>query len=326
MKKTAFSLLLTLALCLSLAAPAFAAGGYQPLAFTIYNNHKVSFEAAMEETRTVQVAQYDAENNLMPYRSETVKVIKLRPGSQISVINGIQDGSGVGAPGSIGQMVDENHYITYYTGAVMPVLFQGKAENSFRDENLVVLFVNNTTYFVIMGPAVGSAGFTDVADTDYYAQSVQWAVNKAITNGTSPMTFSPNEPCTMAHIVTFLYRTLGSPTPTISNPFVDVSAQDYFYSSALWAAEKNLVSGSSFQGGIGCTRANVVLYLWTLAGRPAVNGATFADIPAGSDLAQAVAWAASKNITNGTSPTTFSPDQVCTRGQIVTFLYRTYGK
>lgn len=110
------------------------------------------------------------------------------------------------------------------------------------------------------------------------------------------------------------------------NPFQDVSSQDYFYTPARWAAEKGLVDGSAFHGDAGCTRANVVTYLWKLAGSPAASGSVFADVAASSELGQAVAWAAAQGIATGTSTTTFSPDKVCTRGEIVTFLYRAYGR
>ena len=86
------------------------------------------------------------------------------------------------------------------------------------------------------------------------------------------------------------------------------------------------MEGSAFRGDTGCTRANVVTYLWKLAGSPAASGSAFTDVPASSQLGQAVAWAAAQGIATGTSVTTFSPDKVCTRGEIVTFLYRAYGK
>ncbi len=99
-----------------------------------------------------------------------------------------------------------------------------------------------------------------------------------------------------------------------------------FFVAALWAYEKGLVSGDSFDGSSPCTRAQAVTYLWKLAGSPSAPAASFADVPGNSEYAPAVAYAVSEKITAGTSETTFSPDQTCTRGQIVTFLYRAYRK
>lgn len=164
--------------------------------------------------------------------------------------------------------------------------------------------------------------FTDVAADAYYAEPVAWAVENEITSGTTDTTFSPNETCTTAQILTFLWRSQGRPEPTISNPFSDISSNDYYYNAALWASEKGLVSGSAFNGNTPCTRAATMTYLWNLAGSPSAPAASFTDVP--SNAAQAVAYAVSNGITFGTSDTTFSPEDTCTRGQIVSFLYRAY--
>lgn len=164
-------------------------------------------------------------------------------------------------------------------------------------------------------------GFNDVLETDYFADAVLWAVQEKITSGTSATTFSPNETCTKAQILTFLWRANSSPEPTINTPFSDIKETDYFYKAALWASEKSLVSGTVFNGNTPCTRSATVSYLWKLAGSPSAPAASFTDV---SNMA--VSWAVSKNITSGTSATTFSPEATCTRGQIVTFLYRAYGK
>lgn len=326
MKKICLSLFLALTLSLGLATPALAAGYYQPLTLSVLDRYAVSFDAAHVEQKTVQTAFLGADDVQEPYELATVNLVELRPGSQISVKKVLTEGGRTGVPGTPGCMVDPGHYITYYMGAVMPYLFHGKAEDSFQDNNLVVLYHGGQAYYVVMGPNIGSAGFIDVADTDYFAQPVQWAVTKGVTNGTGNRTFSPATPCTMAHIITFLHRAQGSPATTAGNPFQDVSSQDYFYTPARWAAEKGLVDGSAFHGDAGCTRANVVTYLWKLAGSPAASGSVFADVAASSELGQAVAWAAAQGIATGTSTTTFSPDKVCTRGEIVTFLYRAYGR
>lgn len=169
--------------------------------------------------------------------------------------------------------------------------------------------------------------FVDVMSGDYFADSVLWAVEKNITSGTSKTTFSPNSTCTNAQILAFLYRANGSPEPTISNPFADIKTTDYFYKAALWAAEKGMVSGSTFGASTPCTRAATVEYIWKAAGSPAASyDGKFDDVPASADYAQAVAWALENGVTSGTSKTTFGPTSTCTRGQIVTFLYRAFGK
>lgn len=170
-------------------------------------------------------------------------------------------------------------------------------------------------------------GFTDVKSSDYFADAVQWAVERNITSGTNKTTFSPNATCSKAQILTFLWHANGSPKPTAANPFTDIQTGDYFYKAALWAAEKGLVSGSTFSANTDCTRAMTMEYMWKAAGSPApVGKADFDDVPANADYVQAVAWAVEKNITSGTGDGNFSPAATCTRGQIVTFLYRAMEK
>ena len=165
-------------------------------------------------------------------------------------------------------------------------------------------------------------GFGDVPSGAYFADAVNWAVKQRITSGTTDRTFSPYQTCTTAQILTFLWRAAGSPEPAGENPFTDVDESAYYCKAALWAAEQGLISGTRLQGGSPCTRAQTVTYLWKLAGSPAADGAAFTDVPAGTDQAQAAAWAMDKGVTNGTTAATFAPDNTCTRAQIVTFLYR----
>ena len=171
----------------------------------------------------------------------------------------------------------------------------------------------------------GKPAFTDVAADAYYAGPVAWAVEKGITSGTTATTFSPGTTCTTAQILTFLWRAKGSPEPAgKASPFSDIKESDYYYKAALWAKENGLVSGTAFNGSAPCTRAATVTYLWKLAGSPSAAPASFTDVSSAAKYAQAVAWAVEKGVTSGTTATTFSPDQTCTRGQIVTFLYRAY--
>ena len=165
--------------------------------------------------------------------------------------------------------------------------------------------------------------FTDVFITDYYADPVLWAIEKEITTGTTETTFSPGSTCTNAQILTFLWRAYGCPEAAIENPFSNLTGDEYYYEAALWAYENGMVSAPVFDADASCTRAATVLYLWQAAGQTEPSSlSSFADVPADADYATAVSWAVEQDITNGTSDTAFSPDQICSRGQIVTFLYR----
>ena len=167
-------------------------------------------------------------------------------------------------------------------------------------------------------PQPSASAFSDVAAGAYYADAVKWAVEKGITAGTTATTFSPNNTCTTAQILTFLWRANGSPAPTGNN--AAVPAGQYYTDAANWALEKGLTD--NFNADTPATRAATVTYLWKLAGKPAAEAAAFTDVDAGAEYAQAVAWAVKKGVTAGTSATTFAPGNTCTRGQIVTFLHR----
>lgn len=171
-----------------------------------------------------------------------------------------------------------------------------------------------------------AVSFRDVNQSDYYYDAVQWAVEKGITEGTSATTFSPDASCTRAQMVTFLYRAAGSPAPKSTvNPFTDVSANDYYYNAVLWAIENGITTGVSadrFAPGATVSRAQTVTFLYRANGSPAANGASFSDVAADEYYANAVAWAVRSGITTGTGNGKFAPNADCTRGQIVTFLYR----
>ena len=178
----------------------------------------------------------------------------------------------------------------------------------------------------------GTNPFTDVASSAYYYDAVLWAVENGVTSGTSATTFSPNDPCTRAQIVTFLWRASGSPkSTTTTNPFKDVQAGAYYYDAVLWAVEKGITSGTSadtFSPNDSCTRAQTVTFLWRSAGspKPAASSNPFTDVQSGTYYYDAVLWAVENSITSGTGANTFSPADTVTRGQTVTFLYRSQGK
>lgn len=173
--------------------------------------------------------------------------------------------------------------------------------------------------------------FIDVKTTDYFYNSVKWAVGKNITNGTSSTTFSPYKSCTRAEIVTFLWRAAGSPEPTTTrNPFRDVNAVTHssYYKAILWASQKGITSGTSataFSPDQVCTRAQIVTFLYRYAGKPSgYYSNPFKDVGATSEASyyNAILWASGKGITTGSSATTFSPYASCNRAEAVTFLYR----
>ena len=174
--------------------------------------------------------------------------------------------------------------------------------------------------------------FTDVADSAYYYEPVIWAVDNGITTGTgNGTTFSPDMICTRAQVVTFLWRSAGSPMPSSSNnPFTDVADSAYYYNAVLWAVEKGITTGTggtSFSPDMKCTRSQVVTFLWRSAGSPSVAAGSnpFSDIGTGDYFYSAVLWAVGRGITTGTGGSSFSPLMECSRGQIVTFLKRYAG-
>ena len=178
------------------------------------------------------------------------------------------------------------------------------------------------------GMAFAAGGFADVPDGAYYADAVQWAVEKKITNGTGPSTFSPDATCTRAEMVTFLWRASGSPTPKdTKNPFTDVSPGAYYYTPVLWAVSEGITNGTSattFSPDKTVSRAEAVTFIWRDDKCPPyVDVNPYQDVPnVGAFYTTAVLWANAYGITNGTSANTFSPDAPCTRAQIVTFLWR----
>ena len=180
----------------------------------------------------------------------------------------------------------------------------------------------------ILAPAAAAAGqFTDVPDGAYYYDAVEWAVTRGITNGKTPTQFAPNDPCTRAQMVTFLWRMNGSPVvPNQTVPFTDVPASSYYYNAVLWATTQGITDGTDathFSPNQTVTRAQAVTMIWRADGSKKPAGASgFSDVPAGAYYADAVAWAKEQGITNGKDAQHFAPNDPCTRAQIVTLLYR----
>ena len=170
--------------------------------------------------------------------------------------------------------------------------------------------------------------FADVSADAYYYEAVKWAADKGITGGIGDSLFAPNQSCTRAQIVTFLWRAAGSPEPKALSSFADVPADAYYAKAVAWAVENGITDGTSdttFAPGTICTRAHGVTFLSRAAKANTASGnSNFADVDANAYYASAVKWAVDNGITNGISSSLFGPDSSCTRAQIVTFLYRMY--
>ncbi|MBR2927568.1 MAG: S-layer homology domain-containing protein [Oscillospiraceae bacterium] len=176
----------------------------------------------------------------------------------------------------------------------------------------------------LMTVSASAAGFSDVPAGKYYATPVSWAVSQGITNGKTATTFAPDEKCTRAQIITFLWRAAGSPDTGSSSYYSDVADDAYYCKATTWATEYGIVdiSGVYFKPNTPCTRAEAVEYIWRYAKSPSAAEVSFKDVKAGSVTSQAVSWAVRYGVTNGSSTTTFSPKDTCSRAQIVTFLHR----
>ncbi|MBQ2920780.1 MAG: discoidin domain-containing protein [Oscillospiraceae bacterium] len=180
-------------------------------------------------------------------------------------------------------------------------------------------------------PVVPENPFVDVPEGIYFHDPVLWALEKGITKGVDATHFGPDMDCTRAQVVTFLWRAAGSPEPaSLENPFADVKESDFFFKSVLWALEKGITKGvdaTHFGPGAACTRAYVVTFLYRAMGKPEITStdSVFRDVAdPGVYYYTPVLWAVENGITKGVSANTFGVDQICSRAQIVTFLYRAY--
>ena len=175
---------------------------------------------------------------------------------------------------------------------------------------------------------VETSPFSDVSTSAYYYEAVKWAQEKGITGGIGNGLFGPNQPCTRAQIVTFLWRAAGSPEPKSMSSFSDVSADSYYAKAVAWAVENGITTGTGdgkFSPDATCTREQAVAFLYRASGSPAVSGGSaFSDVAANAYYADAVAWAEKNGVTGGIGGGLFGSGNTCTRAQIVTFLYRAY--
>lgn len=190
--------------------------------------------------------------------------------------------------------------------------------------------VLETDAAIVAQPAEQTA-FSDVRSTDYFSTAVLWAKDAGVTGGTSKTTFSPSAVCTRGQTMTFLWRAAGSPETETLSGFADVDADSYCAKAVAWAVESGISTGTGngcFSPNAVCTRGQIVALLYRAAGSPETTDTAveFSDVAPGAYYADAVRWASANGIANGTGSGKFSPDAVCTRGQIVTFLYNYYGK
>lgn len=259
-------------------------------------------------------------------------------GKSINLIRGYDimiQGTDKGTMDISGFFVDQGVPLDAMTISDVPVTQNTSAQILENDDGTMVLALDNNrdgkidtlSAFTKTDPdSIAVMRFRDVDPSAYYYDAVQWAVDNGITSGTSATTFSPDATCTRAQMVTFLWRTAGCPVVQRTNPFVDVRSDAYYYNAVLWAVKNGITAGTSaarFSPEDTVTRDQAVTFLYRFAGSPDVSGGNaFRDVPGDAYYASAVQWAVSKQVTNGTGATTFSPGAPCTRAQTVTFLYR----
>lgn len=210
----------------------------------------------------------------------------------------------------------------------------GNLDNTVGDP---VGLAKGTYYLLFNGSCEYSIGVTyqrssiklnDIKIKSYYAMPAFWAIDKNITKGVSSSKFAPGSGCTRGEVVTFLWRANGSPTPKSTyNPFSDVKSSSYCYKAVLWAVENNITKGiteNSFAPNQVCTRGQVVTFLWRANGQPKFKSSKtdFVDVDPQAYYYSAMLWATENDVTTGTTVLSFSPNQKCTRGQVVSFLFR----
>ena len=180
-------------------------------------------------------------------------------------------------------------------------------------------------------PTYKPVRFSDVVDSKHpYYKAIYWAADAGITKGYSDGTFGINRECTRSEAVMFLWRMAGKPKPVeaLSSPFSDVPKSHPHYKAILWASQRGITKGFN-DGTFGiyriCTRGQIMTFIWRFKGQPAPKSAAkspFRDVPKNHAYYKAILWGAQNKITNGFSDGTFGINKDCTRGQIVTFLYR----
>jgi len=249
----------------------------------------------------------------------------------VSVSGGVVNAADQKAAEAAEKLIDQIGVVTKNSGDAIQAAREAYNELSEEQKLQVANYQKLIDAEKKYAELTGTLVFTDVSAQDYYFEAIKWAVEKGITNGTTDTTFSPAASCTRAQMVTFLWRAAGRPkAKTTACSFTDVAKDAYYYEALLWAVENGITTGTSatiFNPGVTCTRGQMATFLYRNAKSPAVSGShAFTDVKDRAYYNDAVVWAAKEGITNGTSKTTFSPDEKCTRGQMVTFLYRYLAK
>lgn len=312
MKKKILSLALVLAVCLSLSVPAYAA--------------PMSIKTPTGDM-TITLSDVISEESGKAF-GRPCKIYVVPVGSTLSAVGDMDNIRHWYMPA---WQTSDNEY-DYDDETYRPIPSEGlKLDESLKAsldvDECNMLYVEagkeKETIFVVKftdnAPSTTPApagGFTDVPDSSPYKDAIAWAVEQGITNGTSETTFSPNDKCTIRQIITFLYRANGRPGAAAGQSDMDAAfawgvAQDIIPQTAeleLWRT---------------CSRETAVLFMWRAAGKPKPTKAvSFSDVNTGKDTADAIAWAVEQGVTSGKTANTFAPSDDCTRGQIVTFLYR----
>lgn len=318
MKRRFVSTLLALVLCLGLALPASAAGEQQ---ITVNGQtYEALLGAILSETEADSVtARLDTDVVLtaaVVIGTSDYDGLFAEP-MTVTAKNVTVDLNGhtlTGAPGCAVFEVQEGYTLTIVDSSA------GKTGKLAADAEEAVVVAEGAVYNALpagepeeAAPAAENP-FPDVAEDSPYYDAILWAVEKGITQGYTDGSFRPAATCSHLHILTFLWRAEGKPDATgeASQETMDVTR---------WAIGEDLLQVDDIHAG--CTRADAVTYLWKAVGAPeAKEAVSFTDVAADAAYAQAVAWAVENGVTLGTSDTTFSPDTICTRGQIATFLYR----
>lgn len=262
--------------------------------------------------------ELDAGNNNPNYYKNGIGWYDMTEGKNVSVGSRFQAG--------------HQYKVMFYFSALEGYRFPEDLMIRINNEDALVHYISDS---LVVGEQVFprlpmNNPFTDVAEAHYFYAPVLWAVSEGVTTGTTATTFSPLNVCTRAQVVTFLWRAAGSPEPMkSSNPFTDVPENIYYYKAVLWAVENGITTGTSattFSPESPCTRGQVVTFLHRAAGSPAPTSSVnpFSDVKDSLYYYNPILWAVEMGITNGTSATTFGPEETCIRAQIVTFLYRFY--
>lgn len=295
------------------------------------DNNDTSFYCPAHDTDCITVAAIDQDNkkagfsnygDAVDIAAPGVKIKSCTPGNNYKT----WDGTSMAAP----HVSAAAALLLYEDGSLTP----GQVEKKLRDAALDLGTSGWDRYYgagaLDMGRFIRGGGnddddggdddkgFSDVPKDAYYYKAVMWALENGITTGTTQRTFSPNDTCTTAQILTFMWRASGSPKPSST-----VTSSAYYGNAMAWARENGISSDQiSASAGEACTRAAAMTYMWQDDGKPSAGRNPFIDVPNNSYYAQAVCWAVDVGITNGTTATTFSPNNPCTRAQIMTFLYR----